>query len=343
MPLRKIELILPAGCDSKVESALEDQPIVDHWSFPLNTSKVIHHLLIRTHFTESISDLLNHKFSGYDHFRINISTVDATLPTPEKQPKSTTEENKDAQAGLLSRILKPGHSRVSREELYFEIANGNEVSLHYIAMVSLSAIVAAIGLLKNDVAIIIGAMVIAPLLKPNVALALASVLRDWPLAKKSLLANIAGFNLALILAAAMGYFIDVDITAAEIAGRTHVTFAHIVLALASGTAGALAFTTGASSTLIGVMVAVALMPPLVTLGLLLGSGHWIQALGAYVLFLANVASVNLAALATFKIQGIKPMEWWHHEQASKSSKATLLFWSLLLAALCLVIAVTNRL
>ena len=141
------------------------------------------------------------------------------------------------------------------------------------AMVALSTVVAAIGLSHNSVAVIIGAMVIAPLLGPNVALSLGITLGDLSLLRQGLLTALAGIAAALALSVIIGVLLDVDPTLSEMASRTRVGLGDIVVALASGSAGALAFTTGVSATLIGVMVAVALLPPLVTSGLLLGGGH----------------------------------------------------------------------
>jgi hypothetical protein len=95
----------------------------------------------------------------------------------------------------------------------------------------------------------------------------------------------------------------------------------IAVALASGCAGALAFTTGVSATLIGVMVAVALLPPLVTFGLLLGGGNLDLATGALSLFLMNLICVNLAGVATFLVQGIRPASWWEKDQAGNAIAA----------------------
>lgn len=105
------------------------------------------------------------------------------------------------------------------------------------------------------------------------------------------------------------------------------------MALASGCAGALAFTTGVSTTLIGVMVAVALLPPLVTFGLLLGGGHLVLAMGALSLFLVNLICVNLAGVTTFLVQGIHPATWWEKDQAEKATRIAIVLWIALLAAL----------
>jgi len=156
------------------------------------------------------------------------------------------------------------------------------------------------------VAIIIGAMVIAPFLGPNVALALSTTLGDNKLRNDALKATIIGFSIVILLSVSMGYLFDVDPTIPEIASRTQAGISDILLALASGAAGVLAFTTGVSAVVIGVMVAVALLPPLTAFGLLTGSGEYNLATGAFLLFLTNIICINLAGVATFLLQGVSP-------------------------------------
>jgi uncharacterized hydrophobic protein (TIGR00341 family) len=200
-------------------------------------------------------------------------------------------------------------------------------------MVVLSTIVAAVGLYYNSVAIIIGAMVIAPLLGPNMAMSLATALGDLTLLRQAALTGLAGIATTMVLSVILGVLLHVNPNLPEIASRNGVALGDLAVALASGCAGALAFTTGVSTTLIGVMVAVALLPPLVTFGLLLGGGHTAPALGALSLFLMNLICVNLAGVTTFMVQGIRPAIWWEKDRATKASRIAILLWVALLAAL----------
>ena len=110
----------------------------------------------------------------------------------------------------------------------------------------------------------------------------------------------------MMLSVMFGVLLEGNPASPEVASRTGVGFGDIAVALASGSAGALTFTTGVSTTLIGVMVTVALLPPVVTFGLLLGGGHPALATGALSLFLMNLICVNLAGVTTFLVQGIHP-------------------------------------
>lgn len=193
-------------------------------------------------------------------------------------------------------------------------------------LVFLSTIVTAIGLAENNVAVVVGAMVIAPLLGPNIALAFASSLGDRDLMERALRTNIAGLTLALVLSAIIGAMWQIDFRSEEILARTDVGMDSVVLALASGAAAVLSLTTGLSSALVGVMVAVALLPPTATIGFLLGSGQLQLALGAMLLLAVNVVCVLLSGMALFLLKGVKPRTWLERRKAKQSIALSLAFW-----------------
>ncbi len=133
----------------------------------------------------------------------------------------------------------------------------------------------------------------------------------------------------------------VDPTAPQFAARTQVSLADLLLAIAAGGAGAIAFTVALPAVLVGVMVAVALLPPSITLGMLLGSGYWEHALGNLLLLQAFLAGINLAAVVTLLIQGVHPRTWWESERAKRATRIALLFWVIVLAILVLSIVLST--
>ena len=270
--------------------------MLEHRQIGLTDGEVLERILLDVEQSEGLLDLLEKRFAGGQGNRVVILPVEATLPRAEPEPATTTERPP-------SDVTPP--ERISREELYEDVKDGARCSRVYLTMV-LSTIVAAIGLHQNSLAIIIGAMVIAPLLAPKVALALGTTLGNLPLLRHALLTALAGIAAAVALSIILGPLLHVDPTSSEVASRTRVKLGDIVVALASGCAGVLAFPTRVSTTLIGVMVAVALLPPLVTSGLLLGGDHADLAIAALSLSLVNLICVNLAGVAPFLVQGIQP-------------------------------------
>ncbi len=232
-------------------------------------------------------------------------------------------------------------SGVSREELVDDITRGAKLTPMFIVQTILATMVAAVGLLRDDTAIIIGAMVIAPLLGPNVSLCLATTLGDLDLAKRSILTNAAGMAVALMVSMGIGLLFAVDLSSPAIASRTEVHTGDLVLGLASGCAGALAFTTGVPASLIGVMVSVALLPPFTVVGLLLAKGDWPSAFGGLLLLATNIICVNLAGVFTFSLQGIRPRTWWETKRARRATRIAVITWSLLLLLLLGILVTAN--
>lgn len=324
MALRLIEMVLPESAGEELRKLLAEQPVLEVRKIGLREGEVLVRILLQGEQSEPVLDLLEKEYGSQEGCRVVVLPVEATLPRVELVEEA-------APAEPLSEEKPP--ERISRQELYEDISDAARFSRVYFAMVVLSAIVATIGLDHNSVAIIIGAMVIAPLLGPNVALALATTLGDLALARRSVLTGLAGIATVTVMTASIGALLHVDPTMSELASRTQVGLSDVVLAFAAGCAGALAFTTGVSATLVGVMVAVALLPPMVTFGLLLGDGQAALAMGALSLLVANLICLNLAGVVTFLVQGIHPATWWEKERAKKATRIAISLWVTLLMLL----------
>ena len=171
---------------------------------------------------------------------------------------------------------------------------------------------------------------------------LGTTLGDLQLLRCAVLTGLAGMAMAMVLSILIGALVPVDPALTEVALRTRVDLSDVAVALASGCAGALAFTTGVSTTLIGVMVAVALLPPLVASGLLLGGGHLALAMGALSLSLMNLICVNLAGVTTFLVQGIQPATWWEKDRAARATRIAIGLWTALLATLVGIILLLRK-
>lgn len=334
MALRLVEVILPADRVEAVRELLEDPPTVGPWHEHLDGDLVLTRFVIDADQTGEMITRFDEKFGMASKFQVLILPVSATLPRLEMpEPNSDedadqSDEGSDASTTTTATTKRSGFfgTGLSHEELYEQVTDMMRLSRVYVAMVLLSGLVAALGMMRDNVAVIIGAMVIAPLLGPNVALAFSATVGDTPLLKRTLVTNAVGISLSLALAAVCGVILTVDPATTQIAMRTNVALSDIALALASGSAGALAITTGVPAALVGVMVAVALLPPTVAVGLMLGSGHFALAGGAAMLLAVNVICVNLAGVVTFLAQGIRPRVWWEAARARRSARLALIFW-----------------
>ena len=278
-------------------------------------------ILISDDKIQSLLDNLQNILGAQHAARIVVLAVETSLPKPEEK------ERKQEDAAIAA-----------REELYAGVEKSTQLDLNYLVFIVLSTVVAAIGLIENNVAVVIGAMVIAPLLGPNLALSLATALGDTSLMRKSVMALLSGVALAVFISALIGKFGGFDnLSSAELMSRTNAGLDSVVLALASGAAAALSLTTRQSSALVGVMVAVALLPPAAALGITLGQGNYVFATGAGLLLAVNVVCVNLASKLVFFIKGVHPRTWVEKEKAQRAMLIYVVGWLVTLAILLLII------
>ncbi|WP_416898965.1 MAG: TIGR00341 family protein [Minwuia sp.] len=281
---------------------------------------------------QRLLDALQMMLSTSSNWRIIILPVEATLPIIE-------EEKHDSEKAKQKRMT----GGLSREELATQIGRGAELDQNFALLVALSAVVATIGLMEDNIAVVIGAMVIAPLLGPNLALAFATAVGDMTMIRKTIVTNAFGVALTLVLSVGVGLLFQENLESEELLSRTRVDLDSIAVALASGAAAALSLTTGLSATLVGVMVAVALLPPAATVGIMLGWSEWKLAADALLLLAVNVVCVNLSAQLIFRTKGIRPRTWFEAKKAKWSIRINLAVWTVLLIALAAIIVFKTRL
>lgn len=322
MAVRVLEIAAPAQCAERVEAALTEAGALDVWRSAARDGedrRVMLRALVETGRQDPI-DAAQNALAGYEGWRILILPVEAAIPKPDLEERDGAEAERRVRAE-------------AREVLYNSVSKGARIDLAYVLFVVFSTIVAAAALIGDNVAVLIGAMVIAPFLGPNLAFSLGAALGDRELMQGALKAFGAGLAIALAMSALVSLISPETFSSKELLDRTDVGFDGILIALASGAAAALALTTGQSSSLVGVMVAVALLPPAATVGLMIGDGRWGEAFGALTLLLANVACVNLAALAIFRLKGIEPRRWLEKLAARQSRRLAWMVWGALLALL----------
>lgn len=320
--MKMIEVVSDPGHEDTLRSIAEQKEVVDFWSCPaIEGGRQSVRFLVRAEHAQEVIDAV-HQVTGTDERnRIIVTAVEATLPRAEET---------DAKA-----------QGAPREALYLNIEKNARLDTNFLILVALSTVVAAIGLMENNVAVVIGAMVIAPLLGPNLALALGSALGDVILIGRAARTLVVGLALAIGLSALLGKILGSTIPGAleapELLARTIAGWDSAALALASGAAAVLSLTTGVSSVLVGVMVAVALLPPAATVGIMLGEAHYDAASGAALLLAINIVCVNLSAKLVLVLRGVRPRTWLEQRKARQSTAMSILLWGLSLALLGLVL------
>ena len=320
--MKIIEIVTPSKNLPAVEGIINQHDSEILWvNSNENGGKMIR-ALVSDDQRQAVLDALQGLFGSGGNSKILVLALEAALPRKE----SKKEENET-----------PDPVTTTREEIYSNIEKNTRLDSTYLLLVFLSTVVVAIGLLENNVAVVIGAMVIAPLLGPNIALALGAALGDMSLMWKAFKTIIAGISLALVLSIGLGAYHPLSLDSPELMARTQVGLDSMALAFASGAAAVVSLTTGLSSVLVGVMVAVALLPPTATLGIMLGAGNNQLAVGAALLLAVNIVCVNLSAKVVFLVRGIKPRSWLEKQKARQSITAYLVIWIFSLAILLAII------
>jgi len=328
--MKIIEVIADQGHLDTIMGIADQHGVIDAWPGAVaEDGRCAVRMLVTPESRQTVLDALQSVLGTSETARIVVLPVEASLPRVE-------DKNDEAEASRRKAAL-------SREELYNDVSKSARLDGRFLLLVFLSTIVVAVGLLEDNVAVVIGAMVIAPFLGPNIALALGTALGDNSLTWQALKTNLAGMALALLLSVTLGVFWPYEVDSQEMLARTDVGLDSIALALASGAAAVLSLTTGLASVLVGVMVAVALLPPTATLGFMLGSGQNELAIGAGLLLAVNIVCVNLAAKVGFMFMGIQPRTWLEQQRARQSMTSYILVWLILLIALTILIYLRTRL
>lgn len=196
----------------------------------------------------------------------------------------------------------------NQPEIIESIQASAGLGFSYLILLLLSTLIATFGLISNSTATVIGAMIVAPLMGPILGIALSLVQGRLPDFRRALTAELVGVLVCLFTATLISRGLGpahVDLTQSEILGRTHPTLLDLAIGFAAGLAGAFATVNRKiSGSIAGVAIAVALVPPLCVSGLCIGAEQYDRGVGAFVLFLANFLTIQLAASIVFGLAGL---------------------------------------
>ncbi|MGE3691660.1 MAG: TIGR00341 family protein [Novosphingobium sp.] len=264
--------------------------------------------IVQQRYVERLLAELDAAFSSVPGFTACVAQLDAVIPPIVESAQSALPVSPALHPpSAIERFFS--RDRLSTDELYDDIEDSLRLRPSYLLTVVLSTLIAALGMRSGQTAVVIGAMIIAPLLGPAMGLALAATIGDAKLGVRAAITLGIGLLFSILAGFVLGCMVEVDPLVAELRNRTIVQPADVALALASGAAGVLAFTRGQSLSLVGVMVAVALVPPLAAVGIYAGAGYPADAAGALFLFAVNLVCINVAGIAMFLIQGLPPKSW----------------------------------
>ena len=236
-------------------------------------------------------------------------------------------------------------NRVPRHELYQARIASSKPSLGFFVLLLCSAIIATLGLIANSTAVVIGAMIVAPLMDPILSLSFGFTLGDNRLAKRSAITVVLGSACVVGVAWLLATIVGPGEVNREITSRAAPNLIDLGIAVTAAVAGAFTITRDRlANSIAGVAIAVALVPPLCVCGIGLSQGPELVAVfgrgtvagltneiseGSFLLFLANLIGITLASLIVFMVQGYGSIRTaWRH----------LLAWLGLMGLLCIPLA-----
>ena len=206
----------------------------------------------------------------------------------------------------LLRAVVPQLSREERVELVGKIQSSSSFNFDFVTLVCLSTLIAGLGLIRNSAAVVIGAMLVAPLMTPLVGCGLALVHGNLILIRNAAKSVFLGFTLSFGIGFLLGALIPGVVETEELLGRGEPDVLDLLVAAASGLAAAYATARPAlSGALPGLAIAAALVPPIATSGIAGAMGEWRLAFGAVLLFLANIVAIVLGASVSLYAVGLR--------------------------------------
>jgi uncharacterized hydrophobic protein (TIGR00341 family) len=212
----------------------------------------------------------------------------------------------------------------------------------FVVMTVVSAVVATTGLLSNSAAVIIGAMIIAPVMGPAISASVGSVLSNPVLFRRGVGLQVLGVSLAVVSALVFSLLLKETfllppgfdpIAVPEVRERLAPNLLSLVIAIGAGVAAVFSLTRGVSSVLVGAMIAVALVPPAATVGIGVAWGDALAVAEAGTLVLVNLLAVNLVALGLLWASGYRPVD---AERTGEARRRTVLVGAVVVVALLLL-------
>jgi uncharacterized hydrophobic protein (TIGR00271 family) len=203
--------------------------------------------------------------------------------------------------------LSPQERRAVLDELFFERDRRRPYLSRFTTLLSLSVAIATFGLLADSGAVVIGAMLVAPLMTPILAVAAALVMGWSGRQFRSLALVLVAIGWVILLSALLAFLApDNAALPDEVMARTNPTLLDLGIALAAGTAAAYTLVRQTHSAIPGVAISVALAVPLVVVGITLEEGHPELAAQAFLLFATNLVAVILSASIVLLLTGFSP-------------------------------------
>jgi len=237
---------------------------------------------------------LNKNGVGTIHGIIDILSLKASIP-------EITLNEEEQEKKILTQ-------RVTIEEIKKNLEDTSTFSPDFFVFVFLSALVAGVGLILNSGIILIASMILSPLMSPILGVSFGIAIKEFKMVKIGFLEQILGLLISIgtgMLIGVLGLvFLTPPTITAQMVGRGYPNLFDLIVAICAGIAVGIGITGSIKTSLIGVAIAVALMPPVVNIGLAIMYNDPQLSLGSFILLLMNIIAINICALIVFKLKRI---------------------------------------
>jgi len=285
--------------------------------------------------TAADDPFLRRSYYGGHPFKIARHREGPTLiyRPPERMSLYWLRRAWDALVSIVPRL-----EAQDRAEIGAQMRLSGKATRNFLVLMTLSSLIASGGLIQDSGAVVIGAMLIAPLMSPILGSSFAIVNGNSRLLRRALATVGKGAAIAIGVGTLFTMLLPYQEITSQVAARTQPNLVDLAVALAAGAAGV--YSTAERSALAalpGVAIAVSLVPPLCAAGYGLGTGHFDVAVGASMLFLTNLASILLMGVFFFLLMGFRPRRDTSREAARSGVRWTIFA----LAALAVPLAFTT--
>ncbi len=238
---------------------------------------------------------LNKNGVGTIHGIIDILSLKATIPD------ITLIKEDEEKKKIVSQ-------RISIEEIKKNLEDTSKLSLDFFLFVFLSALVSGVGLILNSPIILIASMILSPLMSPILGVSFGIVSKDHKMVRVGLFSQIFGLLISIGTGILLGFvvllFFGPPILTSEMLARGFPNFFDLIVAVCAGVAVGIGITGSIKTSLIGVAIAVALMPPAVNIGLAMIYNDPQLSLGSFILLIMNIIMINICAILVFKLKKV---------------------------------------
>lgn len=248
-------------------------------------------------------------------------------------------DNAEIQARTKRRLswLRPLLTESEQEQVIWLAKDTVLPTLDYFVLLIVAALLASFGLLLNSSAVVIGAMLIAPLMQPIIALGIALCTARLNLTRKAVVTIILSVLLVIGVGFGVGILIPPASPTKEMLARAYPSLLDAAVALAAGFIGAYGTARkDIPAALAGVAIAAALVPPICTVGLSMAVGEPRLAMGSALLFMANLISITMVAAGVFFWMGMRPTRLENHARRRR-------YGFLLVGIVCMFLSISTML